>query len=97
MDYLELTAAELGLVYLYFEYRASAWLWVPSILMPALYLGVFYEAGLYADLAINVYYIVASVYGLACWLRCGSGPSPCRSPGGPAGSGNFPAAPRPRR
>lgn len=80
MDYLELTAAELGLVYLYFEYRASAWLWVPSILMPALYLGVFYEAGLYADLAINVYYIVASVYGLACWLRGAKGGADTSTP-----------------
>ena len=37
--------------------------------MPALYLKVYYDAGLYADFGISIYYIVASVYGLICWLR----------------------------
>ena len=69
MNYLEIIGTLLGIVYLYLEYRASAWLWVASIAMPAVYLGVYYEAGLYADFGISVYYILASVYGLVCWLR----------------------------
>ena len=69
MDWLEVAGTLTGVVYLWLEYRASAWLWVASIAMPAIYLAVYYEAGLYADFGISVYYIIASVYGLACWLR----------------------------
>lgn len=69
MNYLEMVGTGIGIVYLYLEYRASAWLWVASIAMPAIYLAVYYEAGLYADFGISIYYILASVYGLICWLR----------------------------
>ena len=69
MEWLELAGTVAGVVYLWLEYRASAWLWVASIAMPAIYLAVYYDAGLYADFGISVYYIVASVYGLVCWLR----------------------------
>lgn len=69
MDYLEIVGVGLGILYLYWEYRASAWLWLASIAMPAIYLEVYYSAGLYADFAISIYYILASIYGLLCWLR----------------------------
>ena len=68
MNTLEIIGTAAGIIYLILEYRASTWLWVASIAMPAIYLKVFYDAGLYADLAINIYYIIASIYGLACWL-----------------------------
>lgn len=69
MNYLEIIGTAIGIVYLYLEYKASAWLWIASIAMPAVYLAVYYQAGLYADLGISVYYILASVYGLFCWLK----------------------------
>lgn len=69
MNYLEIIGTVVGLVYLYLEYRASVWLWVASIAMPVIYLFVYYEAGLYADFGISIYYILASVYGLVCWLK----------------------------
>ncbi len=69
MNYLEITGTLLGVIYLWLEYRASAWLWAASIAMPAVYLVVYYRAGLYADFAISVYYILASLYGLWCWLN----------------------------
>ncbi|MDE6395992.1 MAG: nicotinamide riboside transporter PnuC [Muribaculaceae bacterium] len=69
MNYLEILGTALGVLYLYLEYKASAWLWIASILMPATYLVVYYDAGLYADFGISIYYIIASVYGLVCWLH----------------------------
>ncbi len=69
MNYLEILGTAIGIVYLYLEYRASAWLWVASIAMPAIYLVVYYKAGLYADFGISIYYILASLYGLIYWLR----------------------------
>lgn len=68
MNYLEILGTAVGIVYLWLEYRASVWLWAASIAMPVIYLWVYYDAGLYADLGISVYYILASVYGLICWL-----------------------------
>lgn len=69
MNYLEIAGTAVGLIYLYLEFRASIWLWAAGIVMPAIYLAVYYQAGLYADFAINVYYLVASFYGVACWLK----------------------------
>ncbi|MDE7410744.1 MAG: nicotinamide riboside transporter PnuC [Paramuribaculum sp.] len=73
MNWLEILGTAVGVVYLWLEYRANAWLWVASIVMPAIYLAVYYEAGLYADFGISIYYIIASVYGLWCWGRSGRG------------------------
>ena len=67
MNYLELFGTLVGLVYLALEYRASIYLWPVSIVMPAIYLVVYYQAGLYADFGINVYYLIASVYGWMAW------------------------------
>ena len=73
MDGLEITGTLVGLLYLWFEYRASIWLWVAGIVMPALSLFVYYRAGLYADFGINIYYLLAGVYGWLLWLRGTSG------------------------
>lgn len=35
--------------------------------MPAIYLFVYYNAGLYADFGINIYYLVIAVYGWFTW------------------------------
>lgn len=70
--YIEIAGVAVGLVYIYLEYRASIWLWVAGIVMPALYIYIYYAAGLYADMGINVYYLLASFYGIAVWLGWGS-------------------------
>lgn len=67
MNYLEIAGTVVGLIYLYLEYKASIWLWIAGIVMPAIYIVVYYRSGLYADFAINIYYLIASVYGVACW------------------------------
>lgn len=64
---LEIIGTLIGLVYLWLEYRASIYLWIASIIMPAVYLFVYYDAGLYADFGINVYYLLAAVYGWWVW------------------------------
>ena len=38
MNYLEIAGALIGLLYLWFEYRASIWLWPVSVIMPAIYI-----------------------------------------------------------
>ena len=67
VNYLELTGTLVGLIYLWLEYRASIWLWLAGFIMPAIYVFVYYDAGLYADVGINIYYLLASVYGIIYW------------------------------
>ena len=67
MEYLEIFGTIVGLIYLWLEYRASIYLWIASIIMPAIYIFVYYGAGLYADAGINVYYLLAAIYGWIFW------------------------------
>lgn len=69
MNWLEILGTIVGLAYLWLEYRANMYVWLAGIIMPAIYSVVYYQAGLYADFGINVYYILAAVYGVAMWLR----------------------------
>ncbi|MBO4588963.1 MAG: nicotinamide mononucleotide transporter [Bacteroidales bacterium] len=68
-DTIEVVGAVVGLAYLFFEYRASIWTWVFGVLMPIVYVYLFFRNGLYANMTINIYYIVASVYGFVAWRR----------------------------
>lgn len=66
-NWLEIVGTIIGFVYLWQEVKASIWLWVTGIVMPAIYTVVFYKSGLYADFGIQVYYIVAALYGFLFW------------------------------
>lgn len=68
MNFLEIFGTVVGLVYLWLEYRASIYLWIAGIIMPAIYIFVYYKAGLYADFGINIYYLIAAVYGWFFWM-----------------------------
>ena len=64
---LEFFGVLTGIVYLCLEYRASIYLWIAGIIMPAIYIFVYYDAGLYADFGINIYYLVIAIYGWMAW------------------------------
>lgn len=66
---IEIIGAVIGLIYLYLEYKANFWLWPVGILMSLFYLVIFFHGKFYADAALNLYYIVANVYGLALWSK----------------------------
>ena len=64
---LELLGTAVGIVYLWLEYRASIYLWIAGIIMPAIYIFIYYKAGLYADFGINIYYLLIAIYGWIAW------------------------------
>lgn len=68
LNYLEIFGTIVGLVYLWLEYRASIYLWIAGIIMPAIYIFIYYKAGLYADFGINIYYLIAAIYGWLFWM-----------------------------
>lgn len=65
--WLDLLGTLIGLVYVYQEYQANVWLWITGIIMPVVYMFVYWDAGLYADFGMQVYYALAAIYGLAVW------------------------------
>ena len=67
LRFLDILGFAVGLVYLWLEYKASIWLWLASIVMPAIDMILYYKAGLYADFGMAVYYCFAAVYGYAMW------------------------------
>lgn len=69
---LEIVGLIIGLAYLYWEFRADWKVWVAGLIMPAISLFVYWNAGLYADFGIDIYYLLAALYGFWCW-RWGSG------------------------
>lgn len=66
---IELIGAVVGLIYLVLEYRASMWLWLFGVLMPICYIYLFFSNGVYANGALNVYNVIACIYGFLCWRR----------------------------
>lgn len=75
MDYkllLQIVGVVLGLLYLWLEYKADIRLWLVGIIMPAVHGVLYFRSGLYADCSMQVYYILAGIYGLAVWHRSSS-------------------------
>ena len=67
--WLDITTTLLGLLYILFEYRASAWLWFVGFLMQTLGIVLYYQKGLYADCGMEFYYLSMTVYGYLKWVH----------------------------
>lgn len=66
-DWLDILTTVLGLAYIWLEYRASIWLWLVGIVMPALDIWLYYTHGLYGDAGMACYYTLAAIYGFLFW------------------------------
>lgn len=67
-NWISIIGALIGLIYLFLEYRANAWMWAASIVMAVFYIYIFYTTKLYASMAIYIYFLLASVYGWIVWI-----------------------------
>lgn len=66
---LEILGFTVGLLYLWWEYHADWKLWYASMVMPAISMWIYFSKGIYADFAINIYYLVIAIYGYIVWTR----------------------------
>ena len=66
---LQLTGIALGLLYLWLEYRADIRLWIVGLIMPVVHGVLYYRSGLYADCSMQLYYVLAGLYGWLIWHR----------------------------
>ena len=64
---LQIAGVMLGLLYLWLEYRADIRLWIVGLVMPLVHGALYYKAGLYADCSMQVYYVLAGLYGWLVW------------------------------
>ncbi|MDE5624197.1 MAG: nicotinamide riboside transporter PnuC [Alistipes sp.] len=64
---LQIAGAALGVLYLWLEYRADIRLWIVGLVMPVVHGALYYKAGLYADCSMQIYYVLAGLYGWAVW------------------------------
>ena len=69
MQTTEIIGAVIGLVYLYLEFKANKWLWPVGVLMPIVYVWIFFQSKFYADMGVNIYYFFASIYGWILWSK----------------------------
>ena len=66
---LQIVGTLLGLLYLWLEYKANIWLWIVGAIMPMVHGVLYLHSGIYADAAMQLYYVAAGVYGLFVWMR----------------------------
>jgi len=66
---IELLGAILGILYIGFSIRQNILTWPTGLLTSILYVIVFFQAKLYADMGLQVYYVFISVYGWYFWIK----------------------------
>jgi nicotinamide mononucleotide transporter PnuC/nicotinamide mononucleotide transporter PnuC len=72
-NYIEIFGAVTGIIYVFLEIKQTIWLWPVGILTSAVYIWVFFTSKIYADMSLQVYYLVISILGWYWWTR-GAGP-----------------------
>jgi nicotinamide mononucleotide transporter len=68
-NYIELTGAVLGVIYVFLSIRQSIFTWPVGLLTSVFYVWIFLESKLYADMGLQLYYVVISIYGWYGWLN----------------------------
>lgn len=66
---LQIIGTLLGLLYLWLEYKANIWVWIIGAIMPLVHGILYLTSGIYADAAMQLYYVAAGIYGLMVWRR----------------------------
>ena len=66
---LEIFGFITGLLYLFLEIMQKKIMWVVGAISGAAYIIIFMNQGLYANMSIQVYYLLVSVYGWYMWAK----------------------------
>ena len=68
-NYIEVFGAVAGIVYVFLEIRANIWLWPVGIITSSIYVWVFFNGKLYADMSLQIYYVIISILGWFWWVK----------------------------
>jgi len=67
--WIEIFGVLTGIIYVILEVRQNRLLWPLGILTSSVYIYVFFQGRFYADMGLQVYYVLISVYGWYHWMR----------------------------
>jgi nicotinamide mononucleotide transporter len=81
---LEYFGVASGLLYLFLEIKQHRAMWIVGILSSLVYVAVFFLSKVYAQMGLNTYNVLISIYGLWLWSRSRK-PSPSAPEAPPAG------------
>lgn len=70
-NWVEIFGAVAGIIYVFLEIKQNLWLWPVGIVTSAVYILVFFTSKFYADMSLQVYYLVISCLGWYWWLKGG--------------------------
>lgn len=68
-NYIEILGVITSLIYLYFSVRQYILLWPFGIISSSFFIYIFFVNRFYADMSLQGYYLVVSVYGWFHWVR----------------------------
>ena len=68
-NYLELLGVTLSILYLLLSIRQNILLWPVGIVGALVYTVVFFQSKFYADMGLNGYYFLISIYGWITWFK----------------------------
>lgn len=67
--FIEILGVTVGVFYLFWEYKADPKMWLAGVIMPMISMWIYFSKGIYADFAINIYYLFIVFYGYWNWTR----------------------------
>ena len=68
-NWVEIAGAVLSVIYLYLSIREKSALWIFGFISSLLYIFVFFESKLYADMSLSFYYLGVSIFGWITWQQ----------------------------
>jgi len=71
--YVELLGVVFSVLYLFLSIRQNILLWPTGMISAVLYMVVFFQSKFYADMGLNAYYFLISIYGWVVWKQGGNG------------------------
>jgi len=66
-NWIEIVGAILSLIYLYFSIKQKVSLWFFGIISSLFYIVIFFQTKFYADMSLQFYYVIISIYGWINW------------------------------
>jgi len=68
-NWIEIFGAVTGIIYVFLEIRQNLWLWPVGIVTSGVYIWVFFNSKIYADMGLQGYYLVISILGWYWWVK----------------------------
>jgi len=67
--YIEIVGTILSILYVFLSIKQNIWLWPTGIISSLFYCYIFFDSKIYADMSLQVYYVVVSIYGWYFWIK----------------------------